>query len=850
MKRISWVALGWFCLSTTLHAASFDCGKSQSKIEKFICGSNQLSKLDENLDKIYKGVQDNFTLDEKQQLVSEQRQWIKNFRNKCSDEHCLVQAYSSRIETIQSIHPSNVSEPFIKTDVLLNKNIPIGKGYPTIGRSIDRDLVYSHYDDNGNTKSIVRLDFTTGQWLNLVEGKRDPQLIAQDSRYIIFHTPHSASFPIEVVNRKTGASLAKIRLSRPVENAFIDGNRLVLFQGFTNQIVVAILQLPSLKLIEETSIPGFYLISIQGNRIYTAGNSELFVFDNHFNKLGYVPIPQPIEKLNLNCHSSLAQNENDRAVLLANCGEIHVINLKNFSIKHTIPRYANFYSVALYKGLIFTTTEKQSGIVVFDMDTARELARLPITATYIFIKGDTLLAADAPINGRSASWPMATYRINADAIRSGVWKNQAIIAACSQARQLVQESGDIYEAVRLCGQSGVGSVLDSPNISEDILPHVLNYATWLSQTLHRYGESLIIFDKLRSLGIPVNSEAVNEATDKKLVFDSPNDLEALRTVSNGSFAKALKLGLSQEPIKTIDLPKLAGNLYFMDGNIFAPRWDCYPVAGDGVGIEVYSRRTFDHLTWLKVRDCDDEQQDSIEAISADQNKLYVRTGFRYPDEARTNYFVFDKTTWNVVAQKVFLSGTDAFPQIDTEKRYPTQYSDQENDITTKSYRVHREYITSSTPGSTQYIFNKNNLATNSNDNNSSFVMQGTSSSTPIAIPNKDEVIFVGNPDDIGRLSLIRFDPVTSKGVTFAVLPTVAAWAIDDKNFYVSNGVDILIFNLANFTLTKVIPSIFQAAAPAAKYFNNDAKINNIYLDQGRMIVRTLNGTSSVFDISN
>jgi hypothetical protein len=262
---------------------------------------------------------------------------------------------------------------------------------------------------------------------------------------------------------------------------------------------------------------------------------------------------------------------------------------------------------------------------------------------------------------------------------------------------------------------------------------------------------------------------------------------------------------------------------------------------------------------LKVYDCDEEQQDNIETISVDQSKLYVKTGFRYPDETRTNYFVFDKSSWEVVTKKVFSSNTDTFPQIDPEKKYPAQYSGQEDDITTKSYRVHREYMTNSSPGSTKYIFYNNNLAANSSDKTPTFVMQGTSNSSPIAVPGKDEVIFIGNPDDIGRLSLIRFDPVTSQSIIFAVLPVVSAWAIDDKNFYVSNGVDIMIFDLSNFVLKKIMPRIFwndenetrpANGTHAATIMSNERRITNIYIDRGRMIVRTLYGTSHVFNVAN
>jgi len=868
MKQVVWIILGSLFLGTIAQAASFDCGKASSKIEKLICGSPKLSALDDDLDKTYKAVQSNYSREEVQRLITEQRQWLKGTRNACGDEACLAQAYSSRIEAIKPVS-GNAATPLTKITTL-ESLVPVGQGYPEDIRQIDGDLVYSHYDKSGNEKDIVNFDFTSGRCFNWVEGKRDPKLIAQDSRYIVFHTPHSASFPIEVISRKTGASLSKVKLKSSVQQAFIDGDHLVLFQaspappyGYRQNI--AILELPSLKLIQKTSIPGGTLISLHGNRIYTAYSAnaamDLMVYDHQFKELGRMKLPQPIEKVNFGCQPQIEQNEDDRALLIANCGEMHVLDLKSFSVERSMPRHSLFYSVALYKGLIFTTTEKQNGIIIFDMNSAAEIARFPIPASYLFIKGDVLLAAEAPVNRlKDSSWPMQAYRINADIIRSGDWKNQSIINACSQASQAIQNGGDIYEAVRVCENSGINSVINSGNVPADVLPHAVNYATWLSQTLHRYDESLTIFDKLRKQGANVNSMAVNEAIIKKQLFDPAIDLKTLDTNSSGTFAKALKLGLNQKPTKTIQLPKLEGQLHFIDKNIYAPRWGCGSNPdGGGVGIEVYNRDTFDHITSLKVYECDDEQQDNIEAISADQSKLYVRTGFRYPDETRTNYFVFDKSSWKAVAKKVFSSSTDAFPQIATEKKYPAQDSGQEDDITTKSYRVHHEYMTSSTPGSTKYIFNKHNLGTNLSDNTPSFVMQGTSSSTPLAIPNKDEVIFIGNPDDVRRLSLIRFDPVTSQSVTFAILPTITAWAIDDKNFYVSNGVDIMIFDLSSFALKSVMPRILWndgneirpvSGTLAATILSNERRITNIYIDQGRMIVRSLYGVSRVFDIAN
>ncbi len=36
-----------------IHAASFDCSKATSEVEKLICGDEELSKLDDSLNKAY-----------------------------------------------------------------------------------------------------------------------------------------------------------------------------------------------------------------------------------------------------------------------------------------------------------------------------------------------------------------------------------------------------------------------------------------------------------------------------------------------------------------------------------------------------------------------------------------------------------------------------------------------------------------------------------------------------------------------------------------------------------------------------------------------------------------------------
>lgn len=99
MKRIAWVIWGWLALLVTTQAASFDCTKASSKIEKMICGDEKLSKLDEELNLAYKNVLQDESQSEA--VRQAQKKWIKE-RNGCSNSDCVILAYQKRISELAS----------------------------------------------------------------------------------------------------------------------------------------------------------------------------------------------------------------------------------------------------------------------------------------------------------------------------------------------------------------------------------------------------------------------------------------------------------------------------------------------------------------------------------------------------------------------------------------------------------------------------------------------------------------------------------------------------------------------------------------------------------------------------
>lgn len=124
MKQITLIVLGWIVLSCAAHAASFDCAKAATKVEKLICGDSALSKLDEELNAAYKtALQDEKQADSTKQA---QMQWIKE-RNKCADTDCLSKAYRARTRELSASNTANNKAPAFT--LLKGKGVPVCEAY-------------------------------------------------------------------------------------------------------------------------------------------------------------------------------------------------------------------------------------------------------------------------------------------------------------------------------------------------------------------------------------------------------------------------------------------------------------------------------------------------------------------------------------------------------------------------------------------------------------------------------------------------------------------------------------------------------------------------------------------------
>lgn len=168
---------GLLALALPAQAASFDCAKASTKVEKLICSDDVLSKLDEELNAAYKTA----LQDEKQadSIKQAQKQWVKE-RNVCEDAGCLEMTYRSRIDELNPGHG--------RFATLLAKDKPLCDAYK---RYIEHEAVtknqYMHYASPMCQRAFGEAfpEFVPVKWRE-IKPEDYPELAVQAYRYINF----------------------------------------------------------------------------------------------------------------------------------------------------------------------------------------------------------------------------------------------------------------------------------------------------------------------------------------------------------------------------------------------------------------------------------------------------------------------------------------------------------------------------------------------------------------------------------------------------------------------------------------------------------------------------------------
>jgi uncharacterized protein YecT (DUF1311 family) len=136
------VAVCWSCLANIALSASFDCNQTSAALEEAICADAQLSKSDEEMADYYAKLRDSLSAERSQDLLLEQRTWLKSRSRKCptNSAACIRKLYDDRILALRVRYENLI--PFSFGDAAEVQGLRGTCGFPEL--TLPRDfLIYA-----------------------------------------------------------------------------------------------------------------------------------------------------------------------------------------------------------------------------------------------------------------------------------------------------------------------------------------------------------------------------------------------------------------------------------------------------------------------------------------------------------------------------------------------------------------------------------------------------------------------------------------------------------------------------------------------------------------------------------
>jgi uncharacterized protein len=101
MRKLTVVACGWLCLALPGWAASFDCKKAKTEVEKLICAYARLNTLDDKMFNLYSLTLPLAGEKEQMRIREDQRRWLAT-RDVCQDRACVEARYKTRLAELEA----------------------------------------------------------------------------------------------------------------------------------------------------------------------------------------------------------------------------------------------------------------------------------------------------------------------------------------------------------------------------------------------------------------------------------------------------------------------------------------------------------------------------------------------------------------------------------------------------------------------------------------------------------------------------------------------------------------------------------------------------------------------------
>lgn len=140
--RKDWVSnllrpLGFGCVlamaGAPAGAASFDCATVKRPIDRLICASENTSSLDSRMADLYWRA---IRQDSSTRTRDAQRAWIREVRDRCSDERCLIDVYQQRIAQLETGAASQQVSPGSSVDGPEVITAPLGTPRNAVERAV------------------------------------------------------------------------------------------------------------------------------------------------------------------------------------------------------------------------------------------------------------------------------------------------------------------------------------------------------------------------------------------------------------------------------------------------------------------------------------------------------------------------------------------------------------------------------------------------------------------------------------------------------------------------------------------------------------------------------------------
>ena len=874
-------------------AASFDCNRATTLVEKLICADQGLSQFDESL---YKSYQEALrSVRDPAGLKREQAKWLREVRNLCTDSVCLEKEYRSRLAVLEKLLPVTIagekSAAPAETLVTPLKIIKKISDYRPVDYPIlpyDGRLFFSQYDKSGNNFDILALDIENLSSEYILRGRPGAQFVAQNDKYLVASEKGRFANPLVVIDRASGKRISQTKLKQTISWARIKNSGLIAIQGtwmsgYATKAQALIFELPSLKVIKSLEITGGNDVQSWQGKILSLGY-ELATYDDDFNELFKISLPTRKRGEGVSCAATgPLRIHGDKAVIVANCGEILIYDLPTRQLERTIPSYAHFYAVAIIDGLIFTAPKsgpkQKDSAHVYDLYTGKELAVLPINATDLFAKGNRLLAVESDLTKPS---PMTLYSVDTLALRSGQWRVEQVLKECQKAEALWIDSGDLYGAIGLCQSAGIEGLVEDSNNFKSILSVIRQYAFWLGKTLDRSRDAARILEALqRTAPDEQINRALIEVRLKTRVIEG-NEVDSLTAEEQRTdFARALDIGnhLKGAETKNIEFGAFSNVFHFSGNRIYVGRYNFRSCSDCGASIGVLDRNTFKEIASIPIAPDDQEYQDYITSITSDENRIYASVEYRYEQAGRPNFFMIDKASLNILKKAqvedpstlivesgqllsckkheqgckmldpVTTKTVDAPDKVcviggergdNTVARFPSDQAESSLFVAlTKDYLVGH----ASWPKGTHYIFYPRVP-----DSKPISVQLSPPDllDRPISISGNEILVFEGTR----KGQLIKLVSVPT-GVTKTLfgLPSydrsrIPVPLLHNRTLFVALGRDLLIFDIKNNLLQRYIKNFIPAAFKDNGNGLDMNRINRLMIDRERLIALTSYGENS------